>query len=137
MFYFVENLCFFLKIFKFLYFQATMIYEILEVMMSINEWDRVHFWIYILNRNSRATKLGQLTDTNRGNKFQESFERFIGLGLIFQIEVLGLILQTNFQVFFNLPNCFSYPLTNFVKIPVFHFVEKKNKGHLKLVNVNY
>ena len=29
-----------------------MIYQICDVMMSINTWNRVHFWIYLLNHGS-------------------------------------------------------------------------------------
>ena len=42
-----------------------------------------------------------------------------------------------FQVLFNLANCSNYSTTNYVKIPVFHFLEKVKKGQLKMVNVNY
>ena len=33
-----------------------MIYKICDVMMSISTWDRVHFWIYLLNHNSWTLK---------------------------------------------------------------------------------
>ena len=33
-------------------FKHPMIYQIRDVMMSINTWDKVHFWIYLLNQNS-------------------------------------------------------------------------------------
>ena len=42
-----------------------------------------------------------------------------------------------FQVLFNLVACSNYSITNYVKIPVFHFFEKVNKGYLKMVNANY
>ena len=42
-----------------------------------------------------------------------------------------------FQVLFNLATCSNYSITNHVKIPVFHFMEKVNKGQLKMVNVNF
>ena len=45
-----------------------------------------------------------------------------------------------FQFFFNLVICSNYSVTNYFKIPVFHFLfcfEKVNKGHLKIVNVSY
>ena len=38
------------------------------------------------------------------------------------------------QIHSNLANCPNYSITNYVEIPVFHFFEKVNKGHLKLVN---
>ena len=56
----------------------AMIYQICDVMMSISTWDRVHFWIYFLNHRSLTH---QLIDINKGNKFQEFFEQFTGLGL--------------------------------------------------------
>ena len=42
-----------------------------------------------------------------------------------------------FQVLFNLANCSNYSISNYVKIPVFHFFEKMNMGQLKMVDVNY
>ena len=41
------------------------------------------------------------------------------------------------QVFFNLASCSNYSITNYDKIPVFHYFEKVNKGHLKTLNANY
>ena len=41
-----------------------------------------------------------------------------------------------FQVLFNLATCSKYSITNYVKIPVFHFLEKVNKRHLKILNFN-
>ena len=42
-----------------------------------------------------------------------------------------------FQALFNLTTCSNYSITNYVKIPVFHFLEKVNKGQLKMVNSSY
>ena len=28
-----------------------MIYQICDAMMSISTWDKVHFWVYLLNNN--------------------------------------------------------------------------------------
>ena len=39
--------------------------------------------------------------------------------------------------FSNLATCSNYSITSYVKISVFHFFEKVNKGQLKLVNVNH
>ena len=39
--------------------------------------------------------------------------------------------------FVNLEICSSYSITTYVKISVFQFFEKVNKGQLKMVNVNY
>ena len=43
---------------------------------------------------------------------------------------------TKFHIL-SLAICSNYSVTNYVKIPVFHFFEKVNKGHLKMINVNY
>ena len=37
---------------SFCIFNDLIIYQICEVMMSISTWDTVHFWIYLLSRNS-------------------------------------------------------------------------------------
>ena len=41
------------------------------------------------------------------------------------------------QALFNLATCSYYSIATYVKIPLFHFFEKVNKGHLKMVNFNY
>ena len=69
-------------------------------------------------------KRGQLIDINKGNNFQESFLTIWRTGAMFQI-------------LFNLATCSNYSITNYLKIPVFHFLENANDGHLKLINVNY
>ena len=40
-----------------------------------------------------------------------------------------------FSVLFNLATCTPYSITSYVKIPVFHFFDKVNKGQFKIVNV--
>ena len=42
-----------------------------------------------------------------------------------------------FQVLFNLATCSNSSITNYVRIPVFHFFERVNKGQLKMLNANY
>ena len=37
---------------SFCIFNHLMIYQISDVTMSISTWDKVHFWIYLLNHNS-------------------------------------------------------------------------------------
>ena len=44
---------------------------------------------------------------------------------------------TKFQSLFNEATCSNYSITDYVKFPVFHFFERKNKGELKMVNINY
>ena len=41
---------------SFCIFNHPMIYQIYDVMMSISTWDRVHFWIYVLNHNSLSAQ---------------------------------------------------------------------------------
>ena len=47
-----------------------MIYQISDATMSISTWDKVHFWIYIMNHKSEVTKLDQLIDISKYNNFQ-------------------------------------------------------------------
>ena len=53
----------------------------------------------------------------------------------------GAFLNISFEpqliALFALLTCSNYSITNYVEIPVFHFFEKVNQGHLKMVNVNY
>ena len=44
---------------------------------------------------------------------------------------------SKFQFLFNVATYYNYSITNSVKILLFHFFEKVNKGQLKIVNVNY
>ena len=44
---------------------------------------------------------------------------------------------TKLQVLFNLAACSNDSVNNNVKIQVFHFLEKVNKGHLKMANIIY
>ena len=65
-----------------------------------------------------------LIDISKHNNFEESYEQFWWT-------------RAKFQVLFNLATCSNHSITNCVKIPVFPFFEKVNKGQLKMVNVNY
>ena len=53
----------------------------------------------------------------------------------------GAFLNISFEpqliALFALLTCSNYSITNYGEIPVFHFFEKVNQGHLKMVNVNY
>ena len=42
-----------------------------------------------------------------------------------------------FHALFSGATCSKYLITTYIKIPKFHFFEKVNKGHLKMVNFNY
>ena len=96
-------------------FNHPMIYQIYDVMMSISTWDRVHFWIYILNQTSLVHQIGQLIDIKNGNNFQESFDQFGGLELR----------SKSFSIYQ------PAPITNYARISVFHFYKKVNTGNGK------
>ena len=99
-------------------FNHLMIYQICEVIMSISIWDRVHFWVYLFNRNSLSHHTRPSDRYEKGQYFS---------GIFWKIWRTG----AKFQVLFNLTTCSNYSITSYVKIPVFHFFEKMNKGQLK------
>ena len=43
---------------------------------------------------------------------------------------------TKFKVFSNLAICSNYSITSYIKITLFYFFEKKNKGQLKMQGFN-
>ena len=97
---------------------------------SVTSWwvlvhDTGHTFEYIFwTKTHWDTKLGQLINTNKGNNLQEIFRTIWKTG-------------AKFQVLYNLATSSNYLITNYVKIPVLHFFEKANKGHLKLLNLNH
>ena len=123
-FYFVESLCYVLKIFKILIFNHPMICQICDVIMSISTWDRVQFWVYLLNHNSLSHQTQPNDRHKQGQYFSGIFWTFWRVG-------------AKSHIFFNLATCCNYSITNYVKIPVFNFFEKVKRGHLKIVNANY
>ena len=118
---FIEKLCSVLKIFKFLY--HPMIYQIWDVMMSISTWDRMHFLIFLLNRNWLTHQTWLVDRHKEGQYFSE---------------ISWTIWRTRakFQALFNLATCSNYSITSYVMFPVFHFFERVNKGELKMVNIS-
>ena len=60
-----------------------------------------------------------------------------------QLQQYWRIFSTNwrtggkFWALFNLGSCSSYSITNYVKILMFQFFGKVNRGNLKIVDVNY
>ena len=86
-------------------------------------WDRLHFWIYLLNRNSLTHQTWSIDRCKQGQYFFETFWTIWKTG-------------AKFQALFNLATCSNYSITNYVKFPVFHFFERVNKGGLKMVNIN-
>ena len=87
-------------------------------------WDKVHFWIHLLNHKSWGHQTWSVDRYNQVQKFSVIFWTIWKTGV-------------RFQVLFNLPTCSNYSITKYAKIPVFHFFEKVNKGQLKMVYVNH
>ena len=58
-----------------------MIYQICDVMMSINTWDGAFLNVSFEPQLNQVTKLGQLIDISKGDNFKESLEQYGGLGL--------------------------------------------------------
>ena len=106
---------------SFCIFNHRMIYQICDV-ISIITWDRVHFWIYLLNHNSISHHTWPTNRYKQGQYFSAIFWTIWRTG-------------AKFQVPSNLAIYFKYLLTSYVKIPVFHFFEKVKKRQLKTVNV--
>ena len=101
-----------------------MIHQICDIMMIISTWDRVYFWICLLNHNSLRHQTWPVDRYKQGQYFS---------GIFWTIWRTG----TKFQVLFNLAACSNYFITNYITIPVFHFFEKVNNGHFKMLNVSF
>ena len=43
--------------------------------------------------------------------------------------------EAKLQALLNLATCSNYLITNYDKIPAFHYFQKVNKGYLKILNV--
>ena len=106
----------------FFIFNHPMIYQICETMISIGTWGRVHIWIYLLNHNSLTHQTWSIE--RQGQYFSEIFWNIWRTG-------------AKFQTLFNLATYSNYSITNYIKSPVFHFFERGNKGHSKMVHINY
>ena len=52
-----------IKVFVFL---IILIYQICDIMVSISTWDRVHFWMYLLNHNSLSSQNWQTDRYKQG-----------------------------------------------------------------------
>ena len=52
------------------------------------------------------------------------------MAIIFRSLLNNLRTGAKFQVLFHLATCSNYSITDYVKIPVFHFFYKGNKGQL-------
>ena len=102
-------------------FNHRMIYQVCDV-ISTSTWDRVHFWIYLLNHNSISHHTWPTDRYKQGQYFSAIFWTIWRTG-------------ATLQVLSNLATCFKYSISSYVKIPVFHSFEKVKKGQLKMVNV--
>ena len=108
----------------FVIFNNPKIYKICDVMMSISTWDKVHFWLYLLNHNSLSHQTWSIDRCKQGQYFSGIFSTIWSTG-------------ARFQVLFNLATCSNHSITNYCKIPVFHFFKNVNNRQLNMVNVNY
>ena len=99
-------------------FNHPIIYQICDITMSIRTWDNLHFLIYLLNHNSQGHQTWSVDRYKQGQYFSVIFWTIWRTG-------------ARFQVLFNLATCPNYSITKYVKIPVFYFFEKVNKGQSK------
>ena len=100
-----------------------MIYQICDVRINISLWDRVYFWIYLLNHKSLSHQTWPIDRYKQRQQFSGIFSPIWKTG-------------TKFQVLFNLATCPNYSITSMSRFSV-PFFENVNKGQLKMVNVNY
>ena len=101
-----------------------LIYQICDVMVNISTQDSVHFLIYLLKYNSLSHQTWPIDRYKQRQQFSGIFWITWRTG-------------AKFQVLFDLATCCNYSITNYVKIPLFIFLEKVDKVHLKMVNVDY
>ena len=69
---------------KFCIFNHPMIYQIFDVMKSIRTWDRVSFWIYIMNHKLLIPQAWSTDGYNQGQYFFEIFWMICKTGATFQ-----------------------------------------------------
>ena len=113
---------------SFCIFNHHMIYQICDVMISINTWDRVHFWIYLLNYKWLTRQTWLIDRYRQGQYFSE---------ITWMIWRAGI----KFQVLFNLTTCSNYSRTNYVKSLVFLFflkgwIKRIKDGKYQLLNID-
>ena len=113
-FYFIEKLCFVLKIMKFLY----------------SKWshDLPNLWRHdqgaFLNISFEPQLNWPIDRYKQGQRFFGMFRTIWKT-------------RAKLQVPFNLGTCSNYSITNYVNISVFHFFENVKKGQFKMVNIHY
>ena len=107
-------------------FKHPMIYQICDVMMSINTWGKVHFWIYLLNQNS--PKLSR---------------QICPIGRYFSTVIFFWKLLNDLEDLSKVPGSFQFSklhqlLSNqLCQIYSVSFFEKVRKRELKIININY
>ena len=88
-----------------------MIYQTCDAMVNISTWNRVHFWIYLLNSPSLSHQTRPIQRHKQGQQSSWVFWTIWRTG-------------ASFQVLFNLATCPNYSITKFVMIRGFHFLWK-------------
>ena len=61
-----ESYVLFSRYLRFCIFNHLMIYQICDIMMNIIIWDRMHFWLYILNHNSLSNQIWPIDRCKQG-----------------------------------------------------------------------
>ena len=69
------------------------------------------FHLHLLSHSSLSHQTCPIDSISQGNNFQKFFKQFKGLGLSY-----------------NIATCSKYLIINYVKIPLFHFFQKVNRG---------
>ena len=90
-------------------------------MMSIRTWNKVNFWIYLLNHTSLIHQTWPTDRHKQGQYFSEIYLKIWRSG-------------AKFQALFNLATCSNYSTTDYIKFPVFHFLQRVNKEELSQVS---
>ena len=114
----------FLRYSSFYIFNHVIMCQIYDVIVSIQSWDKVDFWIILLNHSS----LSHQTLPMDWYKPRQYFS-----GIFWTIWRIG----ANFQVLFSLATCSNNSITTYVKIPMLHFFKNVSKGHFKMVKFIY
>ena len=98
------------------FFNHHMFYQICDVMMSLNTWNRLHFLIHLLNQNSLSHQTWPIDRYKQGTNFFLTIWRT----------------GAKFKVLFNLAACFSYSVPYLYKfLRVVIFALSRQKIHLR------
>ena len=105
-----ENYALFSRYSRFCIFNHPMNYKICDVMVSIRTWNRIHFWIYLLNLNSITRQTCSIDRYKQRQYFSKIFRGIWRTG-------------AKFQALFTLATCCNYSITNYIKFPVIHILK--------------